>query len=110
MELLWENASPSSNFAAQTVSVPAFNGYTGYAVLFAEANDARLANTRTTFAPVGKTVVLEVVTTNTTVRAVRSCSNSGTKFIFGDSEYAGVTGAVATVIPLKLFGVNGMFE
>lgn len=108
MELLWENASPTSDFAEQTVNVD-LNGYTHYKVL-CTATNATYKNTivPSDIIPVDKGALISYgwgdVNTVAHRRITATTSNSIT---FGGASYNKAAGN-SYVIPIEIYGIKGV--
>jgi len=109
MELLWENASPASEFAEQVVDVN-FDGFAYYMITY---NLYYLSSTydSTGFVPVGKDARMYLITdgSNTAAGNYRNFTFSTKKF--GPSVYL-TSGSTTTVncIPYRIYGVKGVPE
>lgn len=111
---LWTNASPTSSFAAQTVSL-SLSGYDAVLVIAYNAGaSAYIAGSACVFVPIGKAFIL--------TRHVSSWSTSfgqrtGTTSATGVTFYAGAyylysSGSGATdngeVVPYQIYGIKGV--
>ena len=112
MELLWENASPASAFAAQTIELPGVYDY--YKILYYGTGIASEGQVVDCFH--GNTRNMESVTvTNTkTYFGSRAVKWSGNNMVFADARYTtnGVDGTpeINNVVckPVKIYGVKGV--
>ena len=96
--LLWENASPTSSFAAQTIALDLLK-YSVVVLEFALANNDYQDNVAMVLqCPVGKTVV--AYKAGVSARRVYT-KNSGI-------EFAAATSSNAHNIPLRIYGVKGV--
>ena len=102
---LWENASPTSDFNAQTITVTGLSNYPLGAVLF---YPIRGENSRALafFVP-GYAGYLIVVTASAYGRRFISVSTDKDKVPFGQGRYNGTDGG-AYEIPLEIYGVGGI--
>lgn len=100
---MWENASPTSDFNAQTVAVPGLSKYLLGAVLYypIRGEDSRAL---AFFVP-GYAGYLTVVTASTYGRRFISRSTDKDKVTFGQGRYNGTDGG-AYEIPLEIYGFD----
>lgn len=108
MTLLWTNASPTSSFAAQTVSL-SLSSYTMVAVLFAYANSINTMQHVFMLPVNGATTVCSFYwTAEKTLRAIRNAkaSTSGVAFEGGYTDNGGITANNIYAVPLKIYGIK----
>ena len=100
---LWENASPTSDFNAQTITAPGLSNYPLGAVLY---YPIRGENSRALafFVP-GYAGYLTVVTASTYGRRFISVSSDKDKVPFGQGRYNGTDGS-AYEIPIEIYGFD----
>lgn len=112
MELLWENASPISAFAAQTIELP--GGYDYYKILYygiGRASDGQVVDC---FHGNRRNMESVSMNTKTTYYASRSVEWFGNSMVFNDAMYTpnGVTSTseINNVVckPLKIYGIKGV--
>lgn len=111
IDLLWENASPTSDFAAQSVSVDT-TGYRFLAIYFRGVAAAQRGQVQLFSAPGGDANVLIVGSTTSANFYNRRVIISGTAVEFGDGYTIkpGTTGATVSpsaAIPWYIYGIKG---
>ena len=101
---LWQNASPTSNFAAQTVSLD-LSKYQMVAIAyrFNTSDDYR----KMYFGTVGSTMALDVISTSGYL-GWRSATVSTTGISFSTATYNGNSGVVGYIIPVAIYGSRGV--
>ena len=102
--LLWSNASPTSDFNAQTITLPELKNYPMYAVVYypIRGEDSR----DVAFGIPGYACYLKVVTKDSIGRRFISRSLNGkTKLAFGQGRYANTDGG-AYEIPIEIYGIK----
>ena len=108
--LLWENASPSSDFAAQTVNLD-LNGYSKIAILCLRGTDIE------NYIPLSmmekeKTCIMREISSNGSSLLYRTRSyifnNTGVTFTKGESISSSGTSTTnnAILIPIKIYGIK----
>lgn len=106
MKLLWTNASPSSSFAAQTISLD-LSEYSIIAIASSYAVDNMIETW--SFCSVGATGWLYHFVN---YRQRRDISATASSVIFGNGQEAAQTGNLGTnnnvMIPYKIFGIKGV--
>lgn len=108
--LLWENADPSSNFSAQTVTLP--TGYSAYLVEFAHGVSKTTERgvgylPFSTAEQVCGAAVVKASTGSVTCvgRRITSCSDGSITF-YGTGYYNGSGGTAAWAIPTRIWGTT----
>lgn len=102
--LLWKNASPTSEFNAQTITIPELKNYPMYEVVYypIRGEDSR----DIAFGIPGYACYLKVVTAQATGRRFISRSlDDKTKLAFGQGRYANTDGG-AYEIPIEIYGIK----
>ena len=102
--LLWKNASPTSDFNAQTITLPDLKNYPMYEVVYypIRGEDSR----DIAFGIPGYACYLKVVTAQATGRRFISRSlDDKTKLAFGQGRYANTDGG-AYEIPIEIYGIK----
>lgn len=102
--LLWKNASPTSEFNAQTITVPDLKNYPMYEVVYypIRGEDSR----DVAFGIPGYACYLKVVTAQATGRRFISRSlDDKTKLAFGQGRYSN-TDSGAYEIPIEIYGIK----
>ena len=100
--LLWTNASPTSNFAAQTVSLDA-SDFVGYLLEFCKSTSA--SDYMTIYRLFGDADTIQFgSTTNNYMRLVTSLDNTG--IVFGVAKTASLSENNKWVIPTRIWGVK----
>lgn len=103
-ELLWENASPTSNFSEQTISLD-LSEYQFVAVEYRFNTDGDVR--KTDFGLVGSTFVMDVISPSGYLgRRTGEISASGIKF--ASATYNSNTNVVGYVIPTRIYGIKGV--
>lgn len=105
MELLWENASPASAFAAQTISLN-LTGFWGCIIIMAEASAVIKKNGSAQLRNVNRWGL----GVNEFQDKIRACSVNENSVWFSDSFY--ITNAASEVrntdlIPIQIYGIKG---
>lgn len=100
--LLWTNASPTSEFAAQTVNVE-----TGYSAYIIESRTTTSnSDVRKFFLNIGDTATMVHSTSITTASYGRPISSTDTAAVtFGDGKRGGTT-SNTHIIPTRIWGVK----
>ena len=107
MELLWENASPTSDFAAQTVNIN-FSGYTHYFVEFALSNSYSTVIVPSAITPINKLAMgLYVWGDLSTVAHRRVTAITSTSITFAVAYYNKEINNNA-LIPTAIYGIKGV--
>ena len=115
-DLLWANASPTSAFAAQTVSLD-LSGYSAVAIFFKRSTDAGYDQGLLTFiALIGQTYIDQMMTASSSNVAFLmrqfSTSNSGITFAAAKLSVQGSASSEADrtqyLIPLYIYGIKGV--
>ncbi len=102
--LLWENASKTSSFAAQSVSVPSLSDYDIYIVVARYSTS--IAGTTNIISKLGYSGRLQGVgALDTNNEAIRTVSTSGNSMNFGDCTLTGATNN-SFLIPIFIYGIN----
>ena len=102
--LLWKNASPTSDFNVQTITLPDLKNYPMYEVVYypIRGEDSR----DIAFGIPGYACYLKVVTAQATGRRFISRSlDDKTKLAFGQGRYANTDGG-AYEIPIEIYGIK----
>lgn len=105
-ELLWENAKPNSTFAAQTISIGLSN-YEAVAIECKFSTDT--SGKKLYFGLVGTTLNMDVISQSGYV-GVRSATISKTGIEFRAATYNNNENVVGYIIPVRIFGIKGVFE
>lgn len=109
MELLWENASPTSEFAAQTISLDLSN-YDAIDLYYRTYTSFDM-NTGYYRCPVGKN---QRATTSSEFIYIRDCNTTIHGVTFRDAEYVATYGSAnyttynSILIPIKIYGIKGV--
>ena len=109
-ELLWTNASPGSNFAAQTISL-SLSGYEAIAVDFYPATTMVLL-LEPTIIPVGTTRIVVypyVYTVQKQVQVTTSGVVFGTGALYGTYGNSTLTTGSQYMIPYKIYGIKRLY-
>ena len=106
MDLLWENASPTSDFAPQTISLDLSN-YDAVLIDFAFNNGNYIAQSNMSFTEVGRGGQGLYLWADTSKVYHRSFTTSETGVAFTKGWAAGSEGA-GTVVPIKIYGIKGL--
>lgn len=106
MNLLWTNDSPTSNFAAQTVSLD-LSGYSAIVVAFATSTTSGLYAFSNIALKDGNPWFLSFLGGASTYRYGRSATvtNTGVEFSNG---YRDGSASSAQAIPLYIYGIRGI--
>ena len=108
MKLLWENGSPTSTFAAQSVSIDGAN-YDCYLVVPHVSSNVDICFVQPTIAYKGKSGHLSSLPNNKIARRKFAVNSAGTSISFEAAEYGGTYGATSTnneyVIPVYIYGM-----
>lgn len=110
MVKLWENASPNSTFAAQTISLD-LSGYDGVMVTGKFQYNGADVRTTTGFVSVGQSGhILVTNSTNENLRSRRfTVSATGVEFAIGIQMGSG-SEAAGAAIPTVIYGVKGVIQ
>lgn len=102
--LLWKNASPTSDFNEQTITLHDLKNYTRYEIVY---YPIRGENSRdVAFGVPGYACYLKVITKDSTGRRFISQSlDDKTKLPFGQGRYGGTDGG-AYEIPIEIYGIK----
>lgn len=108
-DLLWENASPSSTFAAQTVSLN-LSAYTAIKITYTSSNTSSFSGILITELAIGADTVLNGIYYYFTVRGV-TVAVDGVAFAEGkrfESAYGSstVSSYANGCVPLKIWGIR----
>ena len=114
-ELVWENTSPSSNFAAQTITLD-LSQYDAVEIVCNAANDLAVYALFSHFCLVGyKTILFRIETTtgnNRMYTAARYATVETSGISFTDATQSTATTNVSTLnqtnIPMWIFGIKGI--
>lgn len=104
MELLWENASPRSEFAAQTIAVD-LSKYDRYVVDSRMSTGSMLTLSHSVCC--GDDLLICGNDKTNIMRRLCTYSNSGLSF--GDSAVAG-NDSNGSLIPIRIYGIKGVKE
>ena len=101
---LWENASPTSAFAAQTISLD-LSGYDAISIYYKNKTNGS-APQSTGVVPIGDSVILYYMTSDAlSQRRTATISDSGVTFTTG---YSGSSESTACAIPVIIYGYKGI--
>ena len=111
VELLWENASPTSTFAAQTVTVSELVNYDMYEIVFV-CRVSDYLQQKTVRAKVGCPCILDFVWGSDRRMIHRSVSYSNGSLSFATSSNGSVTQSNTTnnnyCVPVEIYGIKGV--
>ena len=101
---LWENASPSSTFAAQTLSLD-LSGYDAVMIFFHNASDSTIYLS-TGMIPIGYKTTLAYTTTSGAIYS-RPATASSTGIVF-EAGQTGTTSGAKYCVPVHIYGIKGV--
>lgn len=101
---LWENASPSSTFAAQTLSLD-LSGYDAVMIFFHNASDSTIYLS-TGMIPIGYKTTLAYTTTSGAIYS-RPATASSTGIVF-EAGQTGTTSGAKYCVPVRIYGIKGV--
>ena len=104
MTLLWKNASPTSNFATQTISLD-LSEYQLVAIEYRFKTD--IANMQVIIGKVGATVILDVISSGGYV-GIRAAITSETGVKFNNAHYNGNDNVTGYIVPTAIYGIKGV--
>lgn len=102
--LVWTNPNPTSNFAAQTLSLD-LSGYDAVAIVSRQAGNTDRVSWD--FALIGETIVTQVKNMASATIYGRSAEATSSGIVFGNG-YAGSTAGATNAIPVKIYGIKGI--
>lgn len=105
MELLWENASPSSEFVAQTIQLDVYR-YSFVMVIFQHSSGNTLK--ASVVAPVNNKIMLSMANSDTKNNTIAREAEVTYESVYFNNGYAANVKENYVVIPIAIYGIKGV--